>query len=54
MESAAVAQVSHAYGVKFVPIRIISDNEYHGGVFYREKGEVCARFVLNLLQKLAE
>jgi adenosylhomocysteine nucleosidase len=54
MESAAVAQVSRAFGVRFVPIRIISDNEYHGGVFYREKGEVCARYVLNLLQRLSE
>ena len=53
MESAAVAQVSHAFGVRFVPIRIISDNEYHGGVFYREKGEDCARFALSFLERLA-
>ena len=53
MESAAVAQVCRAFEVRFVPIRIISDSEYKGGTFYREKGADCARFVLSFLERLS-
>jgi adenosylhomocysteine nucleosidase len=54
MESAAVAQICHAFEVRFIPIRIISDSEYRGGTFYREKGTDCARFVLSFLERFAQ
>lgn len=53
MESAAVAQVAQALGVKFLPVRIISDSEFLGGDLYPETGALCARFVVDLLRRLA-
>ena len=54
MESAAVAQVALSFGVRFVPIRIISNSEYHSPEFRREVGATCAAFVVEMVKRLPE
>lgn len=53
MESAAVAQVAQAFGVRFLAVRIISNSEMRDPVFHEQTGADCARFVLELLRRLS-
>ena len=53
MESAAVHQVAHIYGVPFLAVRIISNSEHHDPKFRPEVGADCAEFVVDLVRALA-
>jgi len=53
MESAAVHQVAHIFGVPFFAVRIISNSEYHDAAFRPELGAVSAGFALALATALA-
>lgn len=53
MESAAVHQVAKIFGVRFLPVRIISNSEHHDPEFRRELGTTCAEFVVTLVRDLA-
>ena len=52
MESAAVHQVAHIYGVPFLAVRIISNSEYHDQEFRPELGSDCANFVITVVKAL--
>jgi adenosylhomocysteine nucleosidase len=52
MESAAVAQVAHIYGIPFLPVRIISNSEHTDPLFREETGADCARYVVALVEAL--
>lgn len=54
MESAAVHQVAHIYGVPFLAVRIISNSEHHDPEFRPEVGTACAQFVVALVEALAQ
>ena len=54
MESAAVHQVAHIAGVRFLAVRIISNTEHHDQDFRRELGTDCAEFVIDVVKALAE
>jgi len=53
MESAAVHQVAHIYGVPFLAVRIISNSEFHDQEFRPELGSDCAEFVIDVVKALA-
>lgn len=52
MESAAVHQVAHIFGVPFFAVRIISNSEHRDPDFRRELGAVCAEYVVSLVEAL--
>ena len=54
MESAAVAQVAHIYGIPFLPVRVISNSEHSNPMFHEETGGHCAEYVVALVEALAE
>lgn len=59
MESAAVAQVCHAYGVPFIAVRTMTDNASHSGTGVFEQNcarasQITAEFVRRMLTHLKE
>ncbi|MGL4344769.1 MAG: 5'-methylthioadenosine/S-adenosylhomocysteine nucleosidase [Cellulosilyticaceae bacterium] len=48
MEAAAVAQVAACYGIPFLCIRILSNNEIHMEEFDPSTGQACQTFVLEV------
>lgn len=52
MESAAVHQVAHIYGIPFLAIRIISNSEHHDPQFRPEVGTDCAKFTIEVVKVL--
>ena len=52
MESAAVHQVAHIYGVPFLAVRIISTSEYHDQEFRPELGSHCAELMIDVVKAL--
>lgn len=50
METASVAQVSQAYGVPFLGIRVLSNNEIHKEEYNRNTGENCQEYVMEVVK----
>lgn len=54
METHAVAHICRIYDVPFLGIRILSNSEIHGEKFNPATGEVCQRYVLNVIKSYAK
>jgi adenosylhomocysteine nucleosidase len=52
MESGHVAALAHAYGVRYVAFRVVSDAPYDGVPFYALAGRAGALFTVNFLKNL--
>jgi adenosylhomocysteine nucleosidase len=52
MESGHVAALAHAYGVRYVAFRVVSDAPYDGVPFYALAGRAGALFTVNFLRNL--
>jgi adenosylhomocysteine nucleosidase len=52
MESGHVAALAHAYGVRFVAFRVVSDAPYERVPFYALAGRAGALFTVNFLKNL--
>ena len=50
METASVAQVAKAYGVPFLGIRVLSNNEVHKEEYNRNTGENCQEYVMEVVK----
>jgi len=53
MESAHVAALAHAYGIRYIAFRVVSDAPYEGIPFYPQAARATALFTVNFLQNLA-
>ena len=53
MESAHVAAVAHAYGIRYAAFRVVSDAPYEGVPFYPQAARATAVFTVNFLLNLA-
>ena len=53
MESGHVAAVAHAYGIRYIAFRVVSDAPYEGVPFYPLAARATAVFTVNFLQNLA-
>lgn len=49
METASAAQVAKAYGVPFLGIRVLSNNEVHKEDYNRNTGENCQEYVMEVV-----
>jgi adenosylhomocysteine nucleosidase len=52
MESGHVAAIAHAYGIRFVAFRVVSDAPYDGVPFHALAGRATAQFTVNFLHNL--
>ncbi|HWA10863.1 MAG TPA: 5'-methylthioadenosine/S-adenosylhomocysteine nucleosidase [Opitutaceae bacterium] len=52
MESGHVAAVAHAYGIRYVAFRVVSDAPYEGVPFYPLAARATALFTVNFLHNL--
>jgi len=52
MESGHVAAVAHAYGIRYIAFRVVSDAPYEGVPFYPLAARATGLFTLNFLQNL--
>lgn len=52
MESGHVAAIAHAYGIRFIAFRVVSDAPYEGIPFYALAGRATAQFTVNFLHNL--
>jgi adenosylhomocysteine nucleosidase len=52
MESGHVAAVAHAYGIRCVAFRVVSDAPYEGVPFFPQAARATAVFTVNFLQNL--
>lgn len=52
MESAHVAALAHAYGIRFISFRVVSDAPYEGVPFYPEAARATGLFTVNFLENL--
>jgi adenosylhomocysteine nucleosidase len=50
MESAHVAAIAHAYGIRYIAFRVVSDAPYEGVPFYALAARAAELFTLNFLQ----
>ncbi|MGL5245189.1 MAG: hypothetical protein ACRC7R_08470 [Sarcina sp.] len=50
METASAAQVAKAYGVPFLGIRVLSNNEVHKEAYNRNTGENCQEYVMEVVK----
>lgn len=50
METASAAQVATAYGVPFLGIRVLSNNEVHKEEYNRNTGENCQEYVMEVVK----
>lgn len=50
METASAAQVATAYGVPFLGIRVLSNNEIHKEEYNRNTGEDCQAYVMEVVK----
>jgi adenosylhomocysteine nucleosidase len=50
METASSAQVATAYGVPFLGIRVLSNNEVHKEEYNRNTGENCQEYVMEVVK----
>ena len=53
MESGHAAAVAHAYGIRYIAFRVVSDAPYEGVPFYPLAARATAVFTVNFLQNLA-
>jgi adenosylhomocysteine nucleosidase len=53
MESGHVAAVAHAYGIRYIAFRVVSDAPYEGVPFYPLAARATALFTVNFLHNLA-
>lgn len=52
MESAHVAALAHAYGIRYITFRVVSDAPYEGVPFYPEAARATGLFTVNFLENL--
>jgi len=52
MESGHVAALAHAYGVRYVTFRVVSDAPYDGVPFHATAARATARFTVAFLRNL--
>ncbi len=52
MESAHVAAIAHAYGIRYIAFRVVSDAPYEGVPFYPMAARATALFTVSFLQNL--
>ena len=52
MESGHVAALAHAYGIRYIAFRVVSDAPYEGVPFYPQAARATALFTVNFLQNL--
>lgn len=52
MESGHVAALAHAYGIRFIAFRVVSDAPYEGVPFYAQAARATALFTVNFLHNL--
>ena len=52
MESGHVAAIAHAYGVRYIAFRVVSDAPYDGVPFYAMAARATGLFTLNFLENL--
>ncbi|HEY8993760.1 MAG TPA: 5'-methylthioadenosine/S-adenosylhomocysteine nucleosidase, partial [Lacunisphaera sp.] len=52
MESGHVAAVAHAYGIRCIAFRVVSDAPYEGVPFYAQAARATALFTVNFLHNL--
>ena len=52
MESAHVAAVAHAFGIRYVSFRVVSDAPYEGVPFYAQAARATGLFTINFLENL--
>lgn len=53
MESAHVAALAHAFGIRYVSFRVVSDAPYEGVPFYAMAARATGLFTINFLENLA-
>jgi adenosylhomocysteine nucleosidase len=49
MESGHVAAIAHAYGIRYVAFRVVSDAPYEGVPFFPQAARATALFTVNFL-----
>ena len=54
METASASQVATAYGVPFLGIRVLSNNEVHKEEYNRNTGENCQEYVMEVVKSYIE
>lgn len=52
MESGHVAAIAHAYGIRYIAFRVVSDAPYEGVPFYSLAARATALFTVNFLENL--
>lgn len=52
MESGHVAAIAHAYGIRYIAFRVVSDAPYEGVPFYAQAARASILFTLNFLENL--
>jgi adenosylhomocysteine nucleosidase len=52
MESGHVAAIAHAYGIRYIAFRVVSDAPYEGIPFYALAARATAVFTVNFLENL--
>ncbi|MBS0633535.1 MAG: 5'-methylthioadenosine/S-adenosylhomocysteine nucleosidase [Verrucomicrobia bacterium] len=53
MESGHVAALAHAYGIRYIAFRVVSDAPYDGVPFYAQAARATGIFTVNFLENLA-
>ena len=52
MESGHVAALAHAWAIRYIAFRVVSDAPYEGVPFYALAGRATALFTVNFLENL--
>lgn len=52
MESGHVAAIAHAYGIRYIAFRVVSDAPYEGVPFYPQAARATGLFTVSFLQNL--
>jgi adenosylhomocysteine nucleosidase len=52
MESGHVAAIAHAYGIRYIAFRVVSDAPYEGVPFYAMAARATALYTVNFLENL--